>query len=975
MQYKTNEAYHGFQLIEERDLKEINSKGLLFQHQQTGARLFYITNDDDNKVFSISFRTPPEDSTGLPHILEHSVLCGSQRYPIKEPFVELIKGSLNTFLNAMTFPDKTMYPIASENDKDFMNLMDVYLDAVFYPNIHNDKSIFLQEGWHYHLEDEKDDIQYVGVVYNEMKGAFSNPDEVVNRKIQESLFPDTPYGKESGGDPDNITELSYEQFIEFHKKYYHPSNSYIYLYGNGNVLEHLAYIHENYLSQYEKISVDSTIPIQQGFTEGKECKFDYPVSKNESIEDKTYLAMNFVTGVSTDGQLHLSMEILTHILLNSPSAPLKKALLEAQLGKDVTGSFEGGILQPVINIIIKNSNENQKEKFHEVVMNTLKDLVKKGISRDQIQAAINITEFRLKEADYGSYPKGLIYGINIMDSWLYDGDPTIHLYYEEYLSYIKNSLKDGYFENLIQKYLLDNQHRSLLVLSPKQGLVDEIENREDQKLQEYKNKLSDSEVKELIRETQKLIKKQNTPDDEEDIKKIPVLPIEDIRKENKPIPTEIKEVQGCKVIFHPIKTNGVLYIDMLFDIDAVEPELLPYVSLLARYLGEVSTKDFSFEEMNNEVQIHTGGIDYDIDVYADIHNSNDFSSKFIVKGKGLKENVEKLFQLFTQILVHSRYDEKQRLKEIIQSSKAKTEMNFLGIGHKIVANRVHSYYMETAKFLELVNGLDYYYFIRELEENFEARWEEIFSNLKKACTIMFNANNVMVSLTCDEECYPIFQKNFNIVYDKLYRESIEKKPIHLTVEKLNEGLKTSSKVQYVGKGCNIKKIGYDYHGSLQVLKTILSTDYLWNKVRVQGGAYGSFFSIGKSGVLFIGSYRDPHLKNTVDIFNSTFEYLRNFNTSQRELRKYIIGTVSNLDTPMTPWTKGNTATGNYLRNISQEELQKEREEILHCTLEDIKQASKLMKDCMEANYLCVLGNEKRIENNSQMFQNIIDLFK
>lgn len=975
MEFNKNEIYHGFKLKEENHLKEINGKGYLFQHEQTKARLYYISNDDDNKVFSISFRTPPEDSTGLPHILEHSVLCGSDKYPIKEPFVELIKGSLNTFLNAMTYPDKTIYPIASQNNKDFINLMDVYLDAVFHPNIYKDEMIFLQEGWHHHLENPKEDIRYVGVVYNEMKGAFSNPDEVVYRKIQESLFPNTPYGKESGGDPENITELSYKQFIEFHKKYYHPSNSYIYLYGDGNILEHLSYINDNYLSDYQQIKVDSNIPLEKPFKKAKELRYDYPVSQNESINDKTYMAMNFVTGESTDGQLSLSLDILAHILLDSPSAPLKKALLEAQLGKDISGSYEGAIRQPVISIIIKNSNEDKVEDFKTIVRDTLSNLVKEGLDKDQIQAAINITEFKLKEEDYGSYPKGLIYGINMMNSWLYDGEPTTHLCYEQYLSNIKDGVNNRYFEDLIQKYLLDNQHQSLIVLSPKQGLVDKMEDKITNELKEYKESLDEEGIQRLIQVTKDLINKQNTPDDEEDIKKIPVLPLEDIRRESKEIPIVIKNIQQREIIYHPIQTNGIVYLDLLFDIEPVGNELLPYVSLLARYLGEVSTKNYSYEKLNNEIEINTGGIEYDIDVYANIHNTDEFSPKFIIKGRVLKENIDKLLELFNEVLLNSKFEEKQRLKEIIQSSKSKTEMNFLGIGHKIVANRVHSYYMPTAKFLEIVNGIDYYYFIRELEENFDEKYEEIFVNLQKACEIMFNQHNITVSLTCQEDSYEIIEDNLKNFYNELATDTIEKKTLDLDVQKLNEGIMTSSKVQYVGKGCDIKSLGYDYSGALQVLKTVLSTDYLWNKVRVQGGAYGAFFNIGRSGTLFIGSYRDPHLKNTVDTFDNAFKYLKEFTTSQRELRKYIIGTISNIDSPMTPWTKGNTSTGYYLRNISQDDIQRERDEILNCNLEDIKSAWKLMKEAMEADYLCVLGNDKRIKNNENLFKRVFELFK
>lgn len=975
MNYIVGKSYSDFKLLEIREINEISSLGLLFEHNKTGGKLFYISNEDDNKVFSISFRTPPNDSTGLPHILEHSVLCGSEKYPVKEPFVELIKGSLNTFLNAMTFPDKTMYPVASKNNKDFMNLMDVYLDAVFHPRIYSDKSIFLQEGWHYHLENEEDDIQYVGVVYNEMKGAFSNPEEVVSRKVQETLFPDSPYGKESGGDPDNITDLTFEDFTEFHQKYYHPSNSYIYLYGNGDVLEHLEFIDQNYLSQYKKIDIDSSIPIQKPFDIPREEIYYYPISENETLDDKTFLTMNFVTGTSTDGQVHLALEILTHILLNSPSAPLKKALLEAQIGKDVMGHYDGSILQPVISIHVKNSNEDNKEKFQQILLDTLKNLVVNGIKKDQIKAAINITEFKLKEADHGSYPKGLIYGINIMESWLYDHHPAIHLEYEGYLASIRNALETNYFEQLIEKYLLSNNHRNLLIVKPQKGLVDIREKEIYKELKDYKEQLSNEELEILMQETHELIKKQNTPDREEDIEKIPLLPLKDISKDSEVLPLELKEYKGSDVLYHPISTNGISYVDLLFNIKSVDVNLISYVSLLARYLGEVSTHSYDFEQLINEIQINTGGIDFDIDVYGDIKDLEKYSPKFIIRGRVLNQNINKLFELFKEIICMTKFDEKQRLKEIIQSEKIRMEMNFMSAGHRIVSNRVHSYYSNSAKFLEHVNGLDFYYFLRELDENFDASYEEISANLKKVSKLMFNKDNLIISLTCDNESYSNFDNNFHLLYDNLGSVPINENSLNFSLDKLNEGIMTSSKVQYVGKAYNLKRMNYEYNGTYQVLKSILSTDYLWNKVRVQGGAYGAFFTIGKSGSIFLGSYRDPNLKNTVDIFDNAYKYINDFDASKREMNKYIIGTISNIDVAMTPWMKGNLATGNYLRNINQKDIQKERDEILSTNVEDIKKLSHVLKECMDKNYLCVLGNDNKIKSEKKLFKNLINLFK
>lgn len=975
MNLKTNEVYSGFKLLESKSIKEVESTGYLFEHEKTGAKLYYLSNEDDNKVFSVSFRTPPTDSTGLPHILEHSVLCGSEKYPVKEPFVELIKGSLNTFLNAMTFPDKTMYPIASMNNKDFINLMDVYLDAVFNPKIYDEKGIFLQEGWHYHLENVEDDIRYVGVVYNEMKGAFSNPEEVVNRKVQETLFPDTPYGLESGGDPDVIVDLTYEDFIDFHKKYYHPSNSYIYFYGNGDILEHLAFVHENYLSKYDKLQIDSSISIQQPFKEPKEKVYSYPISNTESTKEKTFLTMNWVTGVSTDPQTHLGLEILAHILLNSPSAPLKKALLQAELGKDIIGSFDGGILQPVISVMIKNSEESKKEEFKKIINETLNSLVEKGIERDQIKAAINITEFKMKEADFGSYPKGLIYGINIMDSWLYDADPSMYLEYEDDFEFIRKNMDQNYFENLIQKYLLNNNHCSLLIAKPEQGLVDKGDNEIEKHLKGYKEQLSQEELESLIKETKDLIIRQNTSDDPADIEKIPVLPIEDIGKKTEELPLQIKKLENVEVLHTPIHTNGIVYASLLFDIKNVRKEYIPYVALLARYLGEVSTQEYSFEQLTNEIEIYTGGIDFDIDVYANSKNIEEYEPKFIVRGRALKEHLNKLFHIMSQMIVHCKYDEKQRLKEIIQSSKARTEMLFMSAGHKIVANRVNSYYAKSAKFLESIDGIDYYEFIKTLEEDFDNKADEIFAKLKETSELLFNKNSIIFSLACDEENYDEVTNSFKSLYNQLKDEKVKRNEYDFEMGKFNEGLMTSSKVQYVGKAYNVLDLGYEYNGALQVVKSIMSTEYLWNKIRVQGGAYGAFFSIGRSGTLFVGSYRDPNLKETVNTIDNMSQYIETFEASQREMNKYIIGTISNLDTPMTPAMKGNTATGNYLRNITQEDLQRERDQVLSCTIEDIQNAAKIVKEAMSENYLCVLGNDRKIQEAKELFETTVHLFE
>ena len=476
MEYKIGTNYNGFILVREENIKEVNSIARIFEHEKTGARLLHMENDDTNKVFSIGFKTPPEDSTGVMHILEHSVLCGSRKFPTKEPFVELVKGSLNTFLNAMTFSDKTIYPIASQNEKDFFNLMDVYLDAVFYPNIYKTKEILMQEGWHYDLEKKEDELTYKGVVYNEMKGAFSSPEGILMRKIQETLFPDNTYSNESGGDPKYIPDLTYEQFIDTHKKYYHPSNSYIFLYGDMNLEKCLKFINEEYLADFDRKEIDAEIKPQEKYNSIKDVEYIYSISEEDDDSEKTFLALNYVTGRSTDEEVYMDLNLLEYILLEAEGAPLKKALLDAEIGKDVFGSFDGGILQPVFSIIAKNSDVSKKEEFRKVVYDTLNDIVKNGIDKKLIEGCINAFEFRLREADTGGYPKGLVYYMNAMDSWLYGGDPLMHIKYEHAIENVKKSLNTNHFEELIKKYMLDNTHASLLTLKPEKGLALREEN-------------------------------------------------------------------------------------------------------------------------------------------------------------------------------------------------------------------------------------------------------------------------------------------------------------------------------------------------------------------------------------------------------------------------------------------------------------------------------------------------------------------
>ena len=966
-----------YELLQEHHLKDLQSEGYILKHKKSGAKVVLLSNNDENKVFSIGFRTPPKDSTGLPHILEHSVLCGSKRFPSKDPFVELVKGSLNTFLNAMTYPDKTVYPIASCNAKDFQNLMHVYMEAVCYPNIYEHDEIFRQEGWSYKLDSADGKLEYNGVVYNEMKGAFSSPEGVLDRVVLNSLFPDTSYRNESGGDPEVIPELTYEQFLEFHRKYYHPSNSYIYLYGDMDMAEKLEWLDKEYLSQFDAIEIDSEIKKQEAFTERKEVEISYSVSSNESEEDNTYLSYNKVIGTSLDRNLYLAFEILDYALLSAPGAPLKKALVDAGIGRDIMGSYDNGIYQPVFSIVAKNANIEQKEEFISVIESTLKAIVENGMDKKAIEAGINYHEFRYREADFGNFPKGLMYGLQIFDSWLYDDEkPFIHLDAIETFDFLKKQVNTDYFEQLIQKYLLDNTHASIVVVKAEKGRTARLEKELDEKLQAYKASLSKEEVDKLVERTAQLIAYQEEPSTEEELKTIPVLEREDISREIAPIYNEEKYYNDTLMIYHNIETNGIGYVDLLFDLSAVPAGMLSYVGILQSVLGIIDTKNYEYGELFNEINVHTGGIGTSLEMYPDVTKAKEkeFKATFEMKSKALYNKLPVAFAMMKEILVNSKLDDEKRLKEILDMTKSRLQMRFQSAGHLTSALRAMSYASPLAKFKDITNGIGFYQTVNDICEHFDEKKEELIQNLQKLCKILFRADNMMISYTASEEGLTNMDKFIADLKVDLYKENVESTPCVLHCEKKNEGFKTSSKVQYVARAGNFIDQGVDYTGALQILKVILSYDYLWQNVRVKGGAYGCMSSFNRLGDGYFVSYRDPNLEKTNEIYEGITDYLRNFNVTDRDMTKYIIGTISNIDQPMNPVAKGDRSLNLYMNRVSKEMIEMERKQILDATQEDIRQLADIVEAVLNANQLCVIGGEEKIEEQKSLFDEIKDLF-
>jgi Zn-dependent M16 (insulinase) family peptidase len=960
-----------YELIQQEEIQDVHAKGYLLKHKKSGARVMLLANDDENKVFNIAFRTPPANSTGVAHIIEHTVLCGSEKFPLKDPFVELVKGSLNTFLNAMTYPDKTMFPVASCNDADFQNLMDVYLDAVFHPNIYKNEKIFQQEGWHYHLEQESDPLTYNGVVYNEMKGAFSSADEVLNREVFNTLFPDTAYGVESGGDPKVIPSLSYEEFLDFHRKYYHPSNSYIYLYGNMDMKEKLDWLDREYLSKFDAIEVDSRIQLQKPFGETKDVTLSYPILEHEEEADNTYLSYNMVAGTTLDVKLNVAFSVLEYALLDAPGAPVKQALLDAQIGKDVEGSYEDGILQPYFQIVAKNANASDKERFLNVIHDTLQKIVDKGIDKKAVLAGINYFEFRFREADYASYPKGLMYGIDVFDSWLYDDEkPWMHLKQLAVFEELKKEVEHGYYEALIQRYLLDNPHSSIVTLVPKKGLAEKEEQETAEKLAAYKATLSREELQKLIKQTKALEEFQEAEDSEEAKQCIPLLKRSDISRDSVRLYNEEHRQGDTVLLHHNLFTNGIAYVDLLFDTKQVPDELVSYMGILKSVLGLVSTEHYTYSELFNEINANTGGIHCGLQVFQKPAENKDCTRMFGIRMKCLYPKLDFAFEMVKEILTTSKLDDEKRLREILSSLKSRLQQAIPGAGHSSAVMRASSYFSPASYFQEQIAGITFYQLVEDLEKNFTQRKADLICKLKTLLTYIFRSENLLVSITSDQKGYEGMEQRVADLKTCLHTEDVENGKITYRLEQKNEAFKTAGQVQYVAACGNFRKAGHDYNGSLRILKTILNYDYLWMNLRVKGGAYGCMCGFKRTGDAYLVSYRDPNLAKTLQTYEGCAEYLKNFTCSDRDMTKYIIGTISELDTPLNPSAKGNLSLNCYFSGMTESDFQKERDEILDAACKDIQALAPLVEAVVAQHNICVIGSAAGIEKDKDLFKEV-----
>lgn len=963
-----------YEMIEDRDVDDLHSRGVLLRHKKSGARICLLLNDDKNKVFYIAFRTPPVNSTGLTHILEHSVLCGSEAFPVKDPFIELVKGSLNTFLNAITYPDKTVYPVASCSDKDFQNLMHVYLDAVFRPDIYKHKEIFRQEGWHYELENPQDDLKINGVVYSEMKGAFSSSDDLLEREVLNSLYPDTAYRFESGGDPKEIPNLTYEEFLDFHSKYYHPSNAYIYMYGDMDAAEKLQWLDETYLNRYDTDDFNTEIQMQKPFAEPLKISRKYSIAATEEEKDRTYLSWSWSVGTVLNKEEYLAFDALDYALLGSQGAPLKKALLDAGIGKDIQGGYDSSIQQPIFSVIAKNANIEDLERFRTIIMETLRQQTENGISEDALLASINNAEFRFREADFGNYPKGLMFGLQALDSWLYDERaPFMHLEQIETFEFLRSQIGTGYFENLVKKWLIDNPHSVIITMEPEKGLYAREEKELADKLAAYKASLSDQEVQNIVDFTKHLKEYQEAEELPENLEKIPMLSREDLKQTPDPLYNTETEKNGIPVLWHDIESNGIVYMDLLFDIGDLCEELVPYAGLLKLLTGYMDTEDYSYTELSNEINLHTGGISNGISFFVSEEDGS-YRVMFEYRISALESKMEKALSLTESMMLRTKFDDDKRLKELLSQIKTAMQADLSGNGHLVSATRAMSYYQPRYRHADMTSGIEFYRLIDRLESDFDNVKEDLKEKMRSLAARIYTRDRLMVSITCPRASMEHAMETFSVLSDKLVQTSEEKDRCVLECRKKNEGFMDATQVQYVSLAGNYKKAGYEYTGAFRVLKTILSYDYLWLQIRVKGGAYGASSGFTRYGDIYFTSYRDPNLKKTLDSYRRTVDYLKTFDVSERDMTKYVIGTVSGMDTPLNPKAQGRRGLTAYLSGLTEEMLKKERMQVIQASAGDIRALSAPLETALSDDNICVIGNEEMIKKDKDLFFTAEPLF-
>lgn len=947
-----------FDLVREQQIPEVNSLARLYVHRKTGAEILSLINDDENKVFGIVFKTPPEDSTGVAHILEHSVLCGSRKYPVKKPFVELLKGSLHTFLNAMTYPDKTAYPVASTNLQDFHNLVDVYLDAVLFPLITEDT--FRQEGWHYELEGGNAPLQFKGVVFNEMKGAYSSPAAILGKASQQSLYPDNTYGVDSGGDPKNIPDLTYEYFRNFHSKYYHPSNARIVFYGDDDPDERLNIL-ERYLGQFSRIAVDAPIVPQKRWSAPRKVSQSYAASAEEAQKPSAMIALNWMLDEETDPRVQLAAQVLEHILVGTPAAPLRKALTDSGLGEGLTGSgLADDYRQPMFTVGLKGIDAQNADKIEALILDTLKSLADKGIDKATVEASMNTAEFSLRENNTGSFPRGMSLMFRSLRTWLHGGDPLKPLEFENELAAIKADLGAGVpvFENLIREYLLDNPHRTTVLLTPDAELAARDAAEERKRLDDVRAGLDAAGVKAVEETTRKLKALQEAVDPPEALAKIPTLTLKDLPPRNKTVPVEVDELAGTRLLYHDLPTSGIIYLDLAFDFHGLPADLLPYLPLFSRMLLQAGTSKEDFVSMSQRIGRSTGGIAPHVAVNAK-PGGRGTSANLVIRGKAVPERAVELLAILTDVLLDARLDNQQRFVQMALETKAGFESSLTGRGNGIVSSRLKAALNESDWVGEQLGGVSHLFFIRELIKEAQSNWPAVQHKLEAIRALIVTRGGLVANVTADRGIWGGFRPQLEGFLGGLPNTPVEAVTWQMGAP-VSEGLTIPAQVNFVAKGGDLRKLGFEPSAAWQVAVRHLNTTYLWDKVRVQGGAYGGGSSIDLFPALFnYSSYRDPNLLGTLEVYDGAAEFLRQ-GIGETDLVRSIIGVIGTYDRYMLPDAKGHFSLMQHLTGDTDEARQARREQVLGAAVKDFHALADGLAAIAKSGHVVVMGSEKAI---------------
>lgn len=963
---ENRKAHHGFILKRQQPLEELSAVLNYYTHEGSGAELLFIDRKDENMTFAIAFKTLPENDTGVFHILEHSVLCGSDKYPVKEPFVELLKASLKTFLNAFTFPDKTMYPVCSRNKKDFLNLVDVYMDAVLHPLAKSKPEIFYQEGWHHEISSPDMPLSYKGVVFNEMKGAYSSVDELETTEATRLLYRGTVYGYDSGGDPRAIPDLTYENFCSAHDKFYHPSNAKIILDGSIDLDATLSLL-DSYLNSFERKEIDTDIPQMKPLGFAEKTVY-YEIGENESAEGKARVCLGYLASRFDERRDRAALSAIVDAIAGSNEAPFKKALMSTGLIEDACFFPYDGIAHNSIMLELKHLKEEDIDAMLALADSTLRDMVAAGFDRQLLAASLSRMEFRAREQD-GYYPAGLANAIGALDSWLYGGDPADALGFEEDFSFLRKALDTDYYERLFERTVLNSQHSVKITLLPSRTRGEEILAEERARLDREKAALTEDELSRKIEATERLESWQSTPDSKEALDTLPTLSVSDLSPLPQKYEYSIGRIQDTEVIFTPAASKGIVYADLLFDISDLDGDGLFALSLLGDLFKNVGCGDLSAVELQTRIKNDLGSLYFTINTFKREQRVTPYVTAHISCLDSKKAEAVEILEK----IIHGSHiiGNKKIISDIIKQTVSISKESISSSGHSVAIGRIGAYHSVAGAVSEYTEGIEFYLRLKALSENPEGTLDGFLERLDGIRRSVFTRDRLKVFYSGREDT-AFAQRLIGIFSsDGVTPGELKLQPLGAR----REGIAVPSQVAYASIGANMSDVFGDERGpgAFPVIRSILSLGYLWNKVRVQGGAYGAGLTHRASGCVAFYSYRDPSPAKSIEAYRHSGDYLRTLAESGDDISGFIIGAIGNADILLTPKILQVLSMKDYLSGDDYEKRKALRAEMLSTSKEDLLASADIIDRLCENAGICVVAGKEKLAECSEMLDSIIEI--